>query len=170
MEKQNYNINESEQIENNQSEQIEEKQLEQIEYCKVCGKPITKRFNFWDKKSRLVCCRCDCDEKAEQEKINKEQERKKKEQVTKLKTDCFSNKAMWSWNFDNDDGRNPKMEIAQKYVLKWETMMEQNYGLMFIGDVGSGKSYMAACIANSLTNQGYTVKMTNFIKIRNDIC
>ena len=33
MEKQNYNINE----------------LEQIEYCKVCGKPITKRFNFWDK-------------------------------------------------------------------------------------------------------------------------
>ena len=29
--------------------------------------------------------------------------------------------------------------------------MEQNYGLMFIGDVGSGKSYMAACIANSLT-------------------
>ena len=38
MEKQNYNINE----------------LEQIEYCKVCGKPITKRFNFWDKKSRLV--------------------------------------------------------------------------------------------------------------------
>ena len=46
MEKQNYNINESEQIETNQSEQIEEKQLEQIEYCKVCGKPITKRFNF----------------------------------------------------------------------------------------------------------------------------
>ena len=153
MEKQNYNINE----------------LEQIEYCKVCGKPITKRFNFWDKKSRLVRCRCDCDEKAEQEKINKEQERKRKERVTKLKKDCFSNRAMWSWNFDNDDGRNPKMEIAQKYVLKWETMMEQNYGLMFIGDVGSGKSYMAACIANSLTNQGYTVKMTNFIKIRNDI-
>ena len=42
---------------------------------------------------------------------------------------------MRKWNFDNDDGRNPKMEIAQKYVLKWETMMEQNYGLMFIGDV-----------------------------------
>ncbi len=72
MEKQNYNINEleqiknnqSEQIEENQSEQIEENQSEQIEYCKVCGKPITKRFNFWDKKSRLVCCRCDCDEKS----------------------------------------------------------------------------------------------------------
>ena len=46
MEKQNYNINELEQIKNNQSEQIEENQSEQIEYCKVCGKPITKRFNF----------------------------------------------------------------------------------------------------------------------------
>ena len=111
MEKQNYNINELEQIKNNQSEQIEENQSEQIEYCKVCGKPITKRFNFWDKKSRMVRCRCDCDEKAKQEKINKEQERKRKEQVTKLKNDCFSNKAMWSWNFDNDDGRNPKMEL-----------------------------------------------------------
>ena len=94
MEKQNYNINELEQIKNNQSEQIEENQSEQIEYCKVCGKPITKRFNFWDKKSRMVRCRCDCDEKAEQEKINKGQERKRKEQVTKLKNDCFSNKAM----------------------------------------------------------------------------
>ncbi len=90
MEKQNYNINESEQIENNQSEQIEEKQLEQIEYCKVCGKPITKRFNFWDKKSRLVCCRCDCDEKkAEQEKINKEQERKKKRAGNKIENRLF---------------------------------------------------------------------------------
>lgn len=44
----------------------------------MCGKPITKRFNFWDKKSRLVRCRCDCDEKAEQEKINKEQGEKEK--------------------------------------------------------------------------------------------
>lgn len=61
MEKQNYNINELEQIKNNQSEQIEENQSEQIEYCKVCGKPITKCFNFWDKKSRLVRCRCDYD-------------------------------------------------------------------------------------------------------------
>ena len=67
---------------------------------------------------------------------------------------------------------NPKMEIAQKYVLKVEDATHDGAELwfpMFIGDVGSGKSYMAACIANSLTNQGYTVKMTNFIKIRNDI-
>ena len=40
-------------------------------------------------------------------------------------------------------------DVYKRQVLKWETMMEQNYGLMFIGDVGSGKSYMAACIANA---------------------
>ncbi len=151
------------------NQNINNSKSEPVTYCEVCGKPTSRYINCLGRESKLVHCRCDCDERIEQEKISRERERQRQEQIERLKADCFSNKAMWNWNFDNEDGRNPKMKIAQKYVLKWETMMEQNYGLMFIGDVGSGKSYMAACIANALTNQGYTVKMTNFIKIRNDI-
>ena len=36
---------------------------------------------------------------------------------------------------------------------------------MFWGDVGTGKSFLAACIANALLSQGVPVLMTNFPRI-----
>ena len=35
--------------------------------------------------------------------------------------------------------------------------------------VGTGKSFLAGCIANALLNQGVGVKMTNFNTILNDL-
>ena len=32
----------------------------------------------------------------------------------------------------------------------WETMQAENIGYLFWGGVGTGKSYLAACIANAL--------------------
>ena len=40
---------------------------------------------------------------------------------------------------------------------------------MFWGPVGTGKSYIAGCIANELLKQEVTVKMTNFNTIIDDI-
>ena len=40
---------------------------------------------------------------------------------------------------------------------------------MLIGNVGTGKSYMASAIANALIEKGVKVKFTSFIEITNDI-
>lgn len=48
-------------------------------------------------------------------------------------------------------------------------MIHKSAGLLLWGDVGTGKTYMAACIANALIEQEYTVKMTNFATIINDL-
>ena len=44
-----------------------------------------------------------------------------------------------------------------------------NYGLILWGNVGTGKSYFAGCIANALMEREISVCMTNFSLILNDL-
>ncbi len=61
------------------------------------------------------------------------------------------------------------METAHFYVEHWETMHEENIGYLLWGNVGTGKSYFAGCIANALMEQEVAVCMTNFAAILNDL-
>ena len=40
-------------------------------------------------------------------------------------------------------------------------MKENNYGILFYGDVGTGKSFYACCIGNKLLNEGKKVLITS---------
>ena len=51
----------------------------------------------------------------------------------------------------------------------WEEDLEKNIGLLLWGGVGTGKSYLAGCIANALIEQEVPVRMTNFGLILNDL-
>ena len=51
----------------------------------------------------------------------------------------------------------------------WETMQAENIGYLFGGGVGTGKSYLAACIANALMEKEVAVCMTHFATILNDL-
>ena len=48
-------------------------------------------------------------------------------------------------------------------------MLSKNIGLLLWGEVGTGKTYFAACIANALVENCVSVKMTNFSTILNDL-
>ncbi len=98
---------------------------------------------------------------------NKEFERM--QYLNVLKSLCFSDSSLYSWTFDKDNGRNPIMEKAKIYVKVWSEMASENIGLLLWGDVGTGKTFFAACIANALVEQGEKVKMTNFSTILNDL-
>lgn len=89
--------------------------------------------------------------------------------VSDLRSKCFSDKFMLNWTFENDNQLNPKMELAEKYVNAWERNESDNNGLLLWGGVGTGKSYMAGCIANALVEQEVSVHMTNFATILNEL-
>ena len=76
---------------------------------------------------------------------------------------------MQHWTFANDHGQNPQMQLAQRYVAHWPEMREKNVGLLLWGGVGTGKSFMAGCIANALMEQEVAVCMTNFARIMNEL-
>ena len=86
-----------------------------------------------------------------------------------LKSLCFEDHALYSWTFDKDNGKNPVMKVARDYVDKWSDFTSQNVGLVLWGDVGTGKTFFAACIANALVEQHVSAKMTNFSTILNDL-
>ena len=91
------------------------------------------------------------------------------QRLNMLKSLCFEDHALYSWTFEKDNGKNPVMKVAKDYVSKWSEFASKNAGLVLWGDVGTGKTFFAACIANALVEQHVSVKMTNFSTILNDL-
>ena len=52
---------------------------------------------------------------------------------------------------------NTEMKLAHNYVDNWEKMKSNSSGLLLWGDVGTGKSFFAGCIANALLEKGVPV-------------
>ena len=61
------------------------------------------------------------------------------------------------------------MDKARFYAEHWADMKAENIGYLLWGSVGTGKSYLAACIANALMEQEIPVRMTNFAAVLNDL-
>ena len=117
----------------------------------------------------IVWIPCDC-EANERATLRQQREQERREQQLRaLKVNGFSDVSMESWNFRNDNGRNPQMEYARNYVTQWRDFERENIGLLLWGKVGTGKSFFAGCIANALMEQGTAVCMTNFSRIVNDL-
>lgn len=88
------------------------------------------------------------------------------ERIELMREICFAEDDMQNWTFANDDGGNDKiMGAMRKYAANFDTMKEQGKGLILFGDVGTGKTYAAAAIANALIDTGVPVYMTNFARI-----
>ena len=74
---------------------------------------------------------------------------------------------LYDYTFANDNGKNPLMDKARAYVENWKEAYKNNTGLLLFGDVGTGKSFFAGCIANALLDRDVPVLMTNFPTILN---
>ena len=140
-------------------------------YCGKCRKP--KEAYFPEGKTLFGLDRhpaeCDCQRAQRIEREAAEQQRRHLDTVEDLKRRGFSDTAMRDWTFENDNGRNPQTAVARFYAEHWDTMQAENIGYLFWGGVGTGKSYLAGCIANALMEQKIPVRMTNFAAILNDL-
>ena len=135
-------------------------------YCAKCNTPRQHHLAVLGKEMLVpVPCRC------QQEQRDKEEaERKHREfldQVSRLKANGLQDKSLREYTFANDKGYNPEMQKAHDYVAHWSEMKAKSIGLLLWGDVGTGKSFFAGCIANALLEQGVPVLMTNFSRILN---
>ena len=82
----------------------------------------------------------------------------------------FPQSQMIDWTFENDDKSNEKLtNMAHRYVDNFDTFYKDGKGLLLVGDVGTGKTYIACMIANALIDKGYPVLVTNFSRILNTL-
>lgn len=119
-----------------------------------------------------VDCECERQRKEQEEKLRAEHERK--EHINRLRYRCFtpdSFEKMSRKTFENNDGNGLAypFKVARNYADNFPQMLEKGIGFTFFGAVGVGKSYLVACIANSVIDQGYSALMTDFPTIINRI-
>ena len=137
--------------------------------CSKCHTPRQKRINAMGKTMEPRCM-CAC-QTADQEK--REQKRKHREfldMVERNRSVGLPDPELRKHTFENDLGYNPKqIAIAKQYVQHWEEFLASSTGLLLWGNVGTGKSYIAGCIANALLDKGVPVIMTNFARLLNKL-
>ena len=140
-------------------------------YCGRCHTPKEAFFangiSLMGKNKHPIECACKRKEREAQEAIINQQ--RHIDLVRRLKADGFSDPATLDWTFENDNGRSLQMLHAHRYVEQWQTMRSKNLGLLLWGGVGTGKSFLAGCIANALMEQEVPMRMTNFARILNDL-
>lgn len=116
----------------------------------------------------MVSANCACSRK---ESLAREQDRRKEEHEQTMRR--LRNGSLMDTRFENSTfesfestkANEKNLALCKRYVNRFSLMKQKNQGLLFWGNVGTGKSFAAACIANALMMNGVTVVMTSFIKI-----
>lgn len=142
----------------------------------ICGNCHTKKQTRVEFLGFVKTPYCLC--KCEIEKVEAEERRKKEaeqaEKIAIIRRFAFPDATakgitaddMKAISFKNDNQNRPDLtKVAKNYVENFPAFYEKGKGLLFFGTVGTGKSYMAACIANALIDRGYEVLMTSISRI-----
>lgn len=136
-------------------------------YCGKCRTPKEKMLLIGDDELKVpVMCKC------REEKVREEEEEKKRrdamDRAMRLRENSLMDGKFWESNFNTfrttkHNARN--LKLCKRYATGFDDMLKKNQGLLFTGDVGTGKTYAAACIANYLLDRCIPVVMTSFVKI-----
>lgn len=138
-----------------------------VYYCGVCNEPMQewKHLSMGDV---LVRRSCECERAKAREARESEIETERWLHIYNLRNHAFADNSMIGWTFETDDRANPKLsEVAHRYVDNFTSM--NGKGLLLYGGVGTGKTYMTACIANALIDKEISCYVTSFARIVNTV-
>lgn len=135
----------------------------------MCGNCHTQKECILPKKdgtTRTVHCACECSVERNAREAEEKRKRDRMQYLDSMRRTGFPDAEMREWTFAKSDHADRKIEdIARKYVANFDAMRKQGTGLLLCGQVGTGKSFLAAAIANELISQGTPCLMTNFSRI-----
>lgn len=148
--------------------------MQELARCPRCGEYLERvvAFPVMDGTKQMVnrvvpvMCRCEREREAAKERKTKYEhdmrvvERLKKESLLDARLATASLQ-----HYTQSEGNAFGYKVAERYIAKFSELKEKGQGLLFWGDVGTGKSYTAAAIANALMERRVSVIMTSLIKI-----
>lgn len=115
-----------------------------------------------------VTCQCRCDREREAAEKRAGEDKRAMERVSRLKKaslmdEKFREATFTTFRANKDNARN--LKLCKRFVDAFDEMVAKNQGLLFWGDVGTGKTYLAACVANALLEKGVPVVITSLVKL-----
>lgn len=136
-------------------------------HCRMCHTPRQKRIKVNGQRFEPRCM-CACQTEAHDRREAQRRQMEFLDTVSKNRSLGLPDPELRKHTFDHDQGHNPEqMARARRYVENWESLRSRSMGMLLWGDVGTGKSFIAGCIANALLDRGVPVLMTNFARILN---
>lgn len=145
----------------------------------VCGKCKKRRQTFVmasdptpdepeRKRPVKVTTQCDCDKRRELEEKKAAENKAAMERVNRLKDASLMGERFQRAKFENfqiTQYNERNLKLCRRYAERFDEMVAKKQSLLFWGNVGTGKSFAAACIANYLLDRGAPVMMTSFVKL-----
>lgn len=155
-----------EKAEENIGRKPEDYEKDGLLYCGKCDTPKQIELEIFGKTIKPYClCACEIARRAEEEQAERDQVWKA--YIERLRAECFPDSDMSEWRFENDDHANERLSVAcRRYAEKFGDIKK---GLLLFGGVGTGKTFMAACIANYLIDNGERCLVTSFARLANEL-
>ena len=130
-----------------------------LKYCGKCHTPKEAYFPEQYRKNGLdkhpIACKCAAEERARREAEQRELERLNR--IAMLRSEAFRDIPAAGWRFENAEVMTPQLAKARAYSENWDAFRQDGTGLLLFGNVGTGKSYAAGCIANALIERMVSV-------------
>ena len=139
---------------------------------KYCGKCHTPKEAYFAEKHRFngidrhpTDCKCAAEERERREAEMREFNRIN--HINLLRSEAFSDIPAAAWRFDNAPVMTKQLIKAKEYAEKWDDFSREGIGLLLFGNVGTGKSYAAGCIANALIDRMISVLYVDMTDVVN---
>ncbi len=103
---------------------------------------------------------CECATREFERQKEYEKQRANEQRVRDFRNDGMRLRAYINATFETDDKKNPIVtDACRRYVKNWQDMKQKAIGMIFCGDVGVGKTFYAAMVANALIDKRVRVCM-----------
>ena len=117
-------------------------------HCSVCKKPKQSEVGGF-----LHPEMCDCQRKERERAEAEEKAERHRRIVENRRKDCFESVCKYAdCTFEcSDTTINGRItDFCFNYCVNWRDMESESVGLIFCGNVGRGKTHLAACICNNM--------------------
>lgn len=132
---------------------------DELVFCGVCRTRKQMRLEILGE-TRIVPVMCNCQKEANAKREAEEKLRKQMCRRERMRAEGMSDLTWQGVSFVHDDRRDAVASLkCRNYVKFFPQMRRDDVGLMLYGGLGSGKTFLAGCIANALIEQGYSVMM-----------
>ena len=139
---------------------------------KYCGKCHTPKEAFFSADLQAqgftkhpVMCKC-ADERREREEAER-REYERMSYMTMLRSEAFRDMPAALWRFESAAVTTPQLAKLRGYAQNWDEFKKAGIGLLLFGNVGTGKSYAAGCIANALIDRLESVRFVGMSDVVN---
>lgn len=136
-------------------------------HCSKCGDAKQMILENSCGISKTVHISCSCEQEMQKRQTQMQQEQERCTRIEILRSNGIPDELYRNYTFDSDPGVIPEILIAKGYADNFEQLEGSGTGLIFWGGIGTGKTYLAACIANALIDREISVKMTSISRISN---